>query len=390
VLVDAIEGGKVRLTDLPLVERNRLAEHPDEKIRTRARKIIASGGGLPDADRQKVIDEILPIVLAGGDVASGKAVFKEQCSKCHRHSGDGGQVGPDLTGMAVHPPKELLIHILDPNRSVEGNFRAYTVITKDGKVVTGLLASESRTAIEIVDAEAKRFAIQRDEIDEFLPSSNSLMPVGFEKQLPPAKFADLLAFLTAKGRYLPLPLAKFATVISTRGMFHDVNNRAETVAFEDWGPKTFKGVPFQPVDPKGDSVPNVIMLNGPRGEVPPTMPSSVSLPLSSPARAIHILGGISGWGSPATPKGTVSMTVRLHYDDGQVEEHPLVNGRHIVDYVRRIDAPGSEFAFKLRNGRQVRYLAIEPKRQETIRSVELAKGKDSSAPIVMAITAELP
>jgi len=65
--VDLIEDGTVRLTDLPLVERNRLAEHPDEKVRERARAMIASGGGLPDADRQKVIDEILPIVLAGGN-----------------------------------------------------------------------------------------------------------------------------------------------------------------------------------------------------------------------------------------------------------------------------------------------------------------------------------
>ena len=390
VLVDALEAGDVRLTDLPLVERNRLAEHPDEKIRERARKMIASGGGLPDADRQKVIDEILPIVLAGGDAASGKAIFKEQCSKCHRHSGEGGQVGPDLTGMAVHPPQELLIHILDPNRSVEGNFRAYTVITEDGKVVTGLLASESRTAIEIVDAEAKRFAIQRDEIDEFLPSSNSLMPVGFEKQIPPAKFGDLLAFLTAKGKYLPLPIAKAATVISTRGMFYDINNRGETVAFEDWGPKTFQGVPFQLVDPVGDTVPNMIMLHGPIGEIPPTMPKSVTLPLSSPAKALHILGGISGWGSPATPDGSVSMTVRLHYDDGEVEDHPLINGEHIVDYVRRIDVPGSEYAFELRNGRQLRYLAVTPGRSAAISSVELIKGEDASAPIVVAITAELP
>jgi putative membrane-bound dehydrogenase-like protein len=389
VLIDAIDDGTVRLTDLPLVERNRLAEHPNQKVRERAREMIASGGGLPDADRQKVIDEILPIVLAGGDKVSGKAIFKEQCSKCHRHSGEGGQVGPDLTGMAVHPPQELLIHILDPNRSVEGNFRAYTVITEDGKVVTGLLAAESRTAIEIVDAEAKRVAIQRDEIDEFLPSANSLMPVGFEKQIPPAKFADLLAFLTAKGKYLPLPLAKAATVISTRGMFYDVNNRGETVVFDDWGPKTFEGVPFQLVDPVGDTVANVIMLNGPIGQVPPTMPSSVSMPLSSPAKAIHILGGISGWGSPATPNGSVSMTVRLHYEDGEVEDHPLVNGEHLVDYVRRIDVPGSTYAFELRGGRQLRYLAIKPKRDALISSVELAKGDDATAPIVMAITAEL-
>jgi putative heme-binding domain-containing protein len=330
------------------------------------------------------------VVLAGGDAGRGKAVFKEQCGKCHRHSGEGGQVGPELTGMAVHPPQELLIHILDPNRSVEGNFRAYTVMTDDGKVVTGLLASESRTAIEIVDAEAKRFAIQREEIEEFLPSSNSLMPVGFEKQIPPAGFADLLAFLTAKGKYLPLPVAKAATVVSTRGMFYDVNNRGETLAFDDWGPKTFNGVPFQPVDPLGDTIPNVIMLHGPIGAVPPTMPRSVTLPVSATVKALHLLGGIGGWSSPATPDGTVSMIVRLHYADGQTEDHALVNGEHIADYVRRIDVPGSEHAFELRGGRQLRYLAVEPRRQEPLERVELVKGEDSTAPIVVAITAELP
>jgi putative heme-binding domain-containing protein len=113
-------------------------------------------------------------------------------------------VGPELTGMAVHPAHELLIHILDPNRSVEGNYRAYTVVFGDGRVVTGLLAAESRTAIEIVDAEGKRWVIQRGEIEEFTASPNSLMPVGFEKQITPEGFADLLTFLTTR----PVPGAR--------------------------------------------------------------------------------------------------------------------------------------------------------------------------------------
>ena len=198
-LVERLEKGTVSLGDIPIVDRAKLTEHPDRSVRDRAKKILATGGGLPNADRQKVIDAILPVVKAGGDAAGGKLVFKEQCGKCHRHAGEGGKVGPDLTGMAVHPAHELLIHILDPNRSVEGNYRAYTVSTDDGRVVTGLLASESKTAIELVDAEGKRVVIQRDEIDEFQPSPNSLMPVGFEKQIKPEGFADLLAFLTARG-----------------------------------------------------------------------------------------------------------------------------------------------------------------------------------------------
>jgi putative heme-binding domain-containing protein len=197
-LVDRLESGAVRLGDIPLTERGKLTAHPDSHVRDRARKVVAAGGGMPNADRQKVIDEILPVVEAGGDVARGKALFKEHCGTCHVHSGGGGKVGPELTGMALHPPRELLIHILDPNRSVEGNYRAYTVSTDDGRVVTGLLAAESRTAIEIVDAEGKRSAIQRSEIEEFTPSPNSLMPVGFEKQIKPEGFADLLAFLKAR------------------------------------------------------------------------------------------------------------------------------------------------------------------------------------------------
>ena len=51
----------------------------------------------------------------------------------------------------MHPAHELLIHILDPNRSVEGNYRAYTVTTDEGRVVTGLLAAESKTTLQRED-----------------------------------------------------------------------------------------------------------------------------------------------------------------------------------------------------------------------------------------------
>ncbi|MCE9629443.1 MAG: c-type cytochrome, partial [Planctomycetia bacterium] len=250
-LVDRLEKRQANLGDIPITERTKLTDHPDRKVRDRAKKILAAGGGLPSADRQKVINEILPVVAKGGDAARGKLVFKEQCGKCHMHSGEGGKVGPELTGMAVHPAQELLIHILDPNRSVEGNYRAYTVTTDDGRVVTGLLAAESKTAIELVDAEGKRAAIQRSEIDEFQPSPNSLMPVGFEKQIKPEGFADLLAFLTKRGQFVPLSLEKVATAVSTKGLFLDQHAVGERLVFTDWGPKQFQGVPFQLIDPQG-------------------------------------------------------------------------------------------------------------------------------------------
>src|SRR6185369_14799922 len=94
-----------------------------------------------------------------GDAIAGKAVFKAQCSKCHIHNGEGTKIGPDLTGMAVHTKEHLLIDIIDPSRNVEGNYRQYMVETKAGQVISGLLASESKTAIEVIDVEAKKHSL---------------------------------------------------------------------------------------------------------------------------------------------------------------------------------------------------------------------------------------
>jgi uncharacterized protein len=81
------------------------------------------------------------------------------------------------------------------------------------------------------------------------------------------------------------------------------------------------------------------------------------------------------------------MVVRLHYQDGESEDHELLNCVHIASFAGKLDVPKSTYAFAARN-RQVRYLAIQPKRREPIESIELRKGGDDSAPIVLSITAE--
>ena len=383
-----VERGEVSLSQLSLPQIQALAAHPDKAIADRSQALIAKGGGLPDADRQKVIDRLSPLVLQGGDAAKGKVVFAQQCAKCHTFGGEGGKVGPDLTGMGTHPREELLIHILDPSRSVEGNFVQYTLATTDGRVLNGLLASESKTSVELLDAEGKRIPLLREEIEAFAASKKSIMPEGFEKQVGPEGVADVLAFLTRRGKYTPIDLRPVATVVTTRGMFFDPDSTIERMVFSDWSPRSFEGVPFQLIDPQGARVPNAILLYGPSGQTPPKMPRSVSLQFNAPARAIHFLSGVSGWGATGPDsEQTTSMIVRLHYADGTVEDHPLKNGIHFADYIRRIDVPGSRFAFRLR-GQQIRYLSVRPGRSGSIAQIELVKGPDDTAPIVMAMTVE--
>ncbi len=117
------------------------------------------------------------------------------------------------------------------------------------------------------------------------------------------------------------------------------------------------------------------------------MPKSVSIPCNAPAKAIHLLSGVSGWGYPATGAHSVSMIVRLHYSGGASEDIPLKNGEAFADYIRQVDVPGSKLAFKLR-GQQIRYLAVYPQKKDPIETIELVKGPDDTAPIVMAVTVE--
>jgi hypothetical protein len=119
------------------------------------------------------------------------------------------------------------------------------------------------------------------------------------------------------------------------------------------------------------------------------MPRSVTLPVNGPASKIHLLSGMSGWGFPGGEKGSVSMIVRLTYEDGKTEDHPLKNGEHFADYIRRVDVPGSTFAYAAQGRQQVRYLSVTPGRETPIKQIELIKGEDRTAPLVVAVTVEL-
>jgi putative membrane-bound dehydrogenase-like protein len=386
-LVAALETRKIAISELSLDQQQALASNPSKAVAERARALLAKGGGLPDPNRQKVIDSLAPKLAQGGDPVAGKLVFTQQCAKCHRHGNEGGRVGPDLSGTAALPRSELLIHILDPSRSVEGTFVQYMLATTDGQVLNGLLAGETRTSVELVDAEGKRHPVLREDIDQIAASKKSLMPEGFENQLSPAQLNDLLAFLTQRGKYVPIDLRKVATSVTTRGMFIDADASVERLVFDDWSTKIVQGVPFSLVDPQGERVPNAVLLYSPSGTFPPKMPRSVTLNCGMPARAIHLLSGVSGWGFPFGDKGSVSMIVRIHYKGGGVEDHQLRNGIHFADYIRVVDVPGSTLAFRL-NGQQIRYLTVQPEKSSTIDRIELVKGPDQSAPVVMAVTVE--
>jgi putative heme-binding domain-containing protein len=192
-LLDAIDKGSINRTDLAAEQWSQLKLNPDRGIARRAER-LASIAGTISADRQEIVKNLLPLAKEKGDPIRGKEVFTTNCAVCHTFNGQGGKVGPDLSGIAARDRSEILIDILDPNRSVEANYRLWNVTTKSGETYSGRLETETQTSVEILDTTGQKHAIQRKDIGTMEGTQLSIMPAGLEA-LPPGDLKSLLEYL---------------------------------------------------------------------------------------------------------------------------------------------------------------------------------------------------
>jgi putative heme-binding domain-containing protein len=142
---------------------------------------------------------LLPPGMAGGDPSRGEAIFfgaQAKCSSCHAFAGKGGNVGPELGHQFERPSAEVYRDIADPGVWINPNFVAYTLALKDGRVLVGIVRAEGVDSIRVTDTDAKSTVVRRSEVEEFRPSSTSIMPVGLIGALGDGPIRDLLAFLT--------------------------------------------------------------------------------------------------------------------------------------------------------------------------------------------------
>ena len=139
--------------------------------------------------------------LKPGDVRRGQLVFnskKTQCIACHKVGYVGGLAGPDLTRIGgIRTERDLLEAILFPSASFVRSYEPVRVVTKDDRVLNGVLKKDAPDELIVVTAADKEERVSRADIESIAPSTVSLMPAGLEQQLSPQEIADLIAFLRA-------------------------------------------------------------------------------------------------------------------------------------------------------------------------------------------------
>jgi putative membrane-bound dehydrogenase-like protein len=191
-LLDALEARTLATAEIDPLRLKQLREHPSEAIRGRALKLF--GADAPGG-RAAVLVAFRPSLEGEGDREKGMAVYVKACATCHKAEGQGVEVGPDLATVASRTPEDILTHVLDPNREIASNYLNYNVETADGRVVSGIIASESAAALVLKRAEGVTEVVPRDEIEQIASTGISLMPEGLEKDLTPDDFRDLIAFV---------------------------------------------------------------------------------------------------------------------------------------------------------------------------------------------------
>src|SRR5439155_19407935 len=134
-----------------------------------------------------------------GDPAKGQPLFKQHCATCHTLFGEGNKVGPDLTSADRKGRELLMLNIVDPSAVIRPEFAAYTLLTTDGRLLTGLVVEASEQAVTLVDAKNEKTTVPRDKIDQLKPSPVSLMPEKLLDELTDQEVRDLFSYLQSDG-----------------------------------------------------------------------------------------------------------------------------------------------------------------------------------------------
>jgi quinoprotein glucose dehydrogenase len=137
--------------------------------------------------------------LVGGDAEAGRKIFYERaavsCLRCHKVKGEGGDVGPDLTGIGTRQKRDYLLEsIVDPNRQIAKGYETVVLTLKNGKFVTGVLKAEDGKQVRLMTAEGTLVTVAKARISE-RNRGPSAMPSDLLKHLSKADLRDLVEFL---------------------------------------------------------------------------------------------------------------------------------------------------------------------------------------------------
>jgi len=195
-LLTAIDKKQIDRAALGANQVRKLLASDDEALRKQVLAVWGSVRTDRDPNRERIIARTRRAIRAEpGDAVAGQAVFERVCLNCHKLYGKGQDVGPDITVNGRGSFEQLLSNVLDPSLVIGASYQPRTVVTDDGRVVTGLLVEDNAQRVVLKQQGGKTEVIPRESVAEMETSRLSLMPEDLDRQLKPREITDLFAFL---------------------------------------------------------------------------------------------------------------------------------------------------------------------------------------------------
>ncbi|MBI1902647.1 MAG: c-type cytochrome [Planctomycetes bacterium] len=152
------------------------------------------------------MEDLEPLLSQAGTGRSferGLAAYQAtQCAKCHRFKGEGGDTGPDITGVGNRfDARYMLEALIDPSKVVSDQYKNSVIQTTDGEVIKGRILSEDEQKLVVRTDPFARTPVEvpKSKIDARELSPISEMPQGLINVLTKEEILDLIAYMRAAG-----------------------------------------------------------------------------------------------------------------------------------------------------------------------------------------------
>ena len=209
ILLEKVKQGTVNRSMISAYHVRQMTSLENAKV---TKKLKAVWGTIREtaADKKKLIEkyktELTKAVLAKADLPQGRLLFNKTCASCHKLYGQGGAIGPDLTGSNRDNLDYLLENMIDPSKTVAKQFTMSAIIRKSGRITTGIIRTENKKTITL-QTDKEQLIIDKSDILRRADSALSMMPDGVIQKMTSEQIRDLIGYLSAK-KQAPLPPKK--------------------------------------------------------------------------------------------------------------------------------------------------------------------------------------
>ncbi|MGB0356415.1 MAG: dehydrogenase, partial [Opitutales bacterium] len=201
-LLGALKDGKIEKSDIPTYTARSLQSILGSSFVKAYGKVSEVGEG-KDRMIAKYRQKILAADFAKADVSQGRVVYQQVCGACHIMYGEGGKIGPELTGSNRANLDYFLLNVLAPSYDVPEGYRMVTVTSRDGQVFVGNVVEEDASKV-VLNMVGQKTVVAKSDIKSRQTSRVSMMPEGLLNPLQDKQILDLIAYMRTE-QQVPLP-----------------------------------------------------------------------------------------------------------------------------------------------------------------------------------------